>query len=132
MSDSSDLTSKARMKLSGLVNQGTREVSTLIRREIELARGELTDSAKQFARGAGLAGGAAASGALGVVFGSVALWKGLGRRMGDGPAAALVATAYVGVAAMLASRAKAELERVQGAPRTMATLEELAEDITPS
>lgn len=120
-----DLSSKARMKLSGLVNQGTREVSNLLRREIELARRELTDSAKQAAKGAGLAGGAAAAGAMGVLFGSVAVWQGLARRMGGGPAAALVATAYSGAAVVLAARARTELERVQGAPRTIATLEEL-------
>jgi hypothetical protein len=122
---SDDLTSKARLKLSGLVNQGTREVSTLIRREIELARRELTGSAKQAAKGAGLAGGAVAAGALGVVFGSVAVWQTLGKRMGSGPAAAVVATGYTAAAALLAARARTEFERVQGAPRTIATLEEL-------
>jgi hypothetical protein len=45
--------------------------------------------------------------------------------MGGGPAAALVATAYTGAAIALASRARTEFERVQGAPRTIATLEEL-------
>lgn len=125
MSDSSDLGSKARMKLSGLVNQGTREVSTLIRREIELAKRELTGSAKQAAKGAGLAGGALGAGAMGVLFGSVAVWQGLGRRIGSGPAAALVAVTYTGAAVVLASRARTELERIQGAPRTIATLEEL-------
>jgi hypothetical protein len=125
MSDAAEFSSKARMKLSGLVNQGTREVSTLIRRELELAKAELTDSAKQAAKGAGLAGGAAAAGALGVLFGSVAVWQALGRRIGSGPAAALVAAAYAAAAVALASRARTELERVQGAPRTIATLEEL-------
>jgi hypothetical protein len=125
MSDVADLSSKARMKLSGLVNQGTREASTLIRREIDLAKAELTGSAKQAAKGAGLAAGAAAAGAMGVLFGSVAVWQALGKRMGGGPAAALVATAYTGAAVALAARARAEMERVQGAPRTIATLEEL-------
>ena len=120
-----DLSSKARMKLSGLVNQGTKEVSNLLRREIELARRELGDSAKQAAKGAGLAGGAVGAGALGVVFGSVAVWQVLAKRMGPAPAAALVAATYGGAAVLLASRARTELERVQGAPRTIATLEEL-------
>jgi hypothetical protein len=106
MSDAAEFSAKARMKLSGLVNQGTREVSTLIRREIELVKAELTGSARQAAKGAGLAGGAAAAGALGVLFGSVA-------------------TAYAGAAMALATRARTEFERVQGAPRTIATLEEL-------
>jgi hypothetical protein len=125
MSDAAEFSSKARMKLSGLVNQGTREVSTLIRREIDLAKAELTSSAKQAAKGAGLAGGAAAAGAMGVLFGSVAVWQALAKRMGGGPAAALVATAYTGAAVALATRARTELERVQGVPRTIATLEEL-------
>jgi hypothetical protein len=125
MSDAAEFSSKARMKLSGLVNQGTREVSTLIRREIELAKAELTGSAKQAAKGAGLAGGAAAAGAMGLLFGSIAVWQALGKRMGGGPAAALVATAYTGAAVALAGRARTEFERVQGAPRTIATLEEL-------
>ena len=121
-----DLSSRARMKLSGLVNQGTREVSTLIRREIELARRELTGSAKQAARGAGLAGGAAVAGTMGLVFGSIAVWQTLGRRIGSGPAAAVVATGYVAAAALLTQGARSEFERVQGAPRTIATLGELA------
>jgi hypothetical protein len=120
-----DLSSKARMKLSGLVNQGTKEVSNLLRREIELARRELTDSARQAAKGAGLAGGAVGAGAMTVLFGSIAVWQGLGRRIGSGPAAALVAAGYGGAAYLLATRARTELERVQGAPRTIATLEEL-------
>ncbi|HEY8317888.1 MAG TPA: phage holin family protein [Amnibacterium sp.] len=120
-----DLSSKARMKLSGLVNQGTREVSNLLRREIELARRELGDSAKQAAKGAGFAGGAAGAGALGVVFGSIAVWQVLAKRMGSVNAAALVAGGYAGAAVLLASRARTELERVHGAPRTIATLEEL-------
>lgn len=125
MSDAAEFSSKARMKLSGLVNQGTREVSTLIRREIELAKAELTGSAKQAAKGAGLAGGALAAGAMGLLFGSVAVWQVLGKRMGGGPAAALVATVYAGGAVALATRARDEFQRVQGAPRTIATLEEL-------
>src|SRR3978361_2072483 len=103
-----DLSSKARMKLSGLVNQGTREVSNLLRREIELARRELTDSAKQAAKGAGLAGGAVGAGAMTVLFGSVAVWQVLGRRIGSGPAAALVAAGYGGAAVLLATRARTE------------------------
>jgi hypothetical protein len=125
MTDAAEFSAKARMKLSGLVNQGTREVSTLLRREIELVKAELTGSARQAAKGAGLAGGAAAAGALGVLFGSVAVWQALGKRIGGGPAAALVATAYAGAAMALATRARTEFERVQGAPRTIATLEEL-------
>ena len=58
--------------------------------------------------------GAAAAGALGVLFGSVAVWQALGKRMGGGPAAALVATAYAGAAMALATRARTATRDIRG------------------
>ena len=119
-----DFSSKARMKLSGLVNQGTREVSNLIRREIELARrsSAIPRSRPPRAR-ASRAGGRGGSPGRGVrLHRRVA-----GPRQADGaarpPRSSPRPTAVP--PCMLASRARTELERVQGAPRTIATLEEL-------
>jgi Putative Actinobacterial Holin-X, holin superfamily III len=119
-----NLTTKARMKLSGLVNEGTREVGTLIRRELDLVKQEIAGSAKQAAKGAGLAGGAAGAGAMTVLFGSLAVWQGLAKRIGPAPAAVVIAGLYGGAAAMLAARAKVELGGAGGAPRRLATLGE--------
>ena len=52
----------------------SRDVSTLMRQEVELAKAELTQSAKRAGKGAGMYGGAGVAGWFTLLFLSVALW----------------------------------------------------------
>jgi Putative Actinobacterial Holin-X, holin superfamily III len=102
-----------------------RDVGQLLRRELESARVELVESAKQARKGAGLFGGAAVAGELSVLFLSLAVWKGLGNRIGPGRAAFVLGTVAGGAGVALARRGTEEFERIQGAPRTVQSLREL-------
>lgn len=141
MSNSNDSARKAMAGLSGLVRGVGREVvggvgrdvvtgvgrdiGSLVRRELESARTELLASAKRAGRGAGLIGGAAVAGELSLLFLSLAVWQGLGKRIGPGRAALLLGTLAGGAGIALASRGAEELQRIQGAPRTVQSLRDL-------
>jgi len=141
MSDSNDSTRKTMAGIGGLVRGMSRDVVTgvgrdvvtgvgrdigaLVRREFETARAELLGSAKRAGRGAGLLGGAAVAGELSLLFLSMAVWEGLGKRIGPGRAALLLGTLAGGAGVALASRGADELQRVKGAPRTVQSLRDL-------
>jgi len=141
MSDSNDTTRKTMAGIGGLVRGVGRDVVSgvgrdvvtgvgrdiggLVRREFETARAELLGSAKRAGRGAGLLGGAAVAGELSLLFVSLAVWEGLGKRMGPGRAALLLGTLAGGAGLALASRGADELQRIKGAPRTVQSLRDL-------
>jgi len=102
-----------------------RDVGQLVRRELESAREELLESARRAGRGAGLLGGAAVAGELSVLFLSLAAWKGLGNRIGPARAALVLGAVAGGAGVALAMSGRDELERVQGAPRTVQSLKDL-------
>ena len=52
----------------------SRDVSTLMRQEVALARAEITQSAKKAGRGAGLFGGAGVAAHMALLFATFALW----------------------------------------------------------
>lgn len=101
-----------------LVSEVSRDLSTLIRQEIELAKAEATQSAKRAGKGAGMFGGAGVAGHMVLLFLSLALWWALGSVMGGGWAALVVAVVWAVVAAVLAARGRSELKAVEGLPQT--------------
>lgn len=113
--ESQSTTRTAAAALGGLVTGVGQNVSELVRQEIRTARSEAAASAKAAARGAGLLGGAAAAGHTAVLFVGVAVWQGLGSRIGLGKSALVVAAASGAAAVALARNGTAELARVQGA-----------------
>src|SRR5215218_893836 len=66
-----------------LIAEVSRDISTLMRQEVELAKAELKQTAKQTGRGAGLFGGAGVAGFLALLFASIAVWWALGYLMGN-------------------------------------------------
>jgi Putative Actinobacterial Holin-X, holin superfamily III len=141
MTDNNEATRRAMAGLSSLVRGVGRDVVTgvgrdvvtgvgrdvgqLLRRELESARAELMESGKRAGKGAGLLGGAAVAGELSLLYLSLAAWKGLGNRIGPGKAAFVLGTLAGGAGVALALRGRDELERIQGAPRTVRSLREL-------
>lgn len=111
--------------LGHLLGEVTKDISTLFRQEVELAKAELSQSAKKAGKGAGMFGGAGVAGLMALVFLSVALWWGLGFLTGLVWSAIIVAIIWGIIAAVLALRGKKEIEEIQGAPKTVETLKEV-------
>lgn len=111
----------ANTSLGDLVAEVSRDFSTLMRQEVELAKAEATQSAKRAGKGAGMYGGAGVAGWFVLLFLSIALWWGLGDLIDSlGWSAVIVAVIWGIVAAVLYFTGKKEFERVQAcrAPRT--------------
>jgi xanthine/uracil permease len=113
--------------LGDLFSTLTRETSTLLRQEVQLAKAELTESATQAARGIGMlaAGGAVAY--AGLLFVLLAVVFGL-IKVGLEPwlASLIVGLVVVAIGAILVLRARASLKPANLAPQK--TVETLKED----
>lgn len=112
--------------LGDLVGEVSRDLSILMRKELELAKAELSESAKRAGKGAGLMGGAGYAGSMAVLFLSIALWWGLGDLIDSlGWSAVIVAVLWAIVAAILFAVGRSRLKSVQGAPKTVETVKEI-------
>jgi hypothetical protein len=103
----------------------SRDLSTLIRQETELAKAEMRQSASKAGKGAGMLGGAGVAGHFVLLFLSIALWWGLGNQIGRGWSALVVAVIWAVIAAVLASIGRRELKQVKGIPQTTQTAREI-------
>ncbi|MEV4687175.1 phage holin family protein [Microbacterium sp. LWH3-1.2] len=118
----------AETSLGELVGEVSRDLSDLMRKELELAKAELSESAKRAGAGAGLLGGAGYAGLMAVFFLSVAIWWGLGDLVDSlGWSAVIVAVLWVIVAGILYAVGRKRLKTVQGAPKTVETVKEIPE-----
>ncbi|WP_127573593.1 phage holin family protein [Georgenia faecalis] len=118
--------------LGEIVGTITRDISTLMRQEVELAKVELKQSATQAGKGAGLFAGAGVAGNYVLLFLSLALWWVLGAWIGDGDAvpalgwsALIVAIIWAVIAAVLASMGRKEAKRAKGMPQTADTVKKI-------
>jgi hypothetical protein len=118
--------------LGQLLGEVSKDISTLFRQEVELAKAELSESAKKAGKGAGMFGGAGVAGFFALMFLSIALWWGLGFLTGLVWSAIIVAVIWGIVAAVLAMRGKKEVEEINGAPKTAETLKKVPEAFKPS
>ena len=122
MARSSTLTEPS---LGELVSKATGELSTLFRKEIELAKTELKLEMAKAGRGAGMFGGAGFAGYLAVLFLSLAAVFGLAEAMPLWGAALVVAAVYVSAAGVLAIVGKRAMMTFSPAPKlTIQTLKE--------
>jgi hypothetical protein len=115
----------AETSLGDLLSEVTRDVSTLMRQEVELAKAEVKQSATRAGKGAGLLGGAGYAGHLTVLFLSIALWWGLGYLIGNGWSALIVAVIWGIVAAVLFVLGRKEMKAIKGTPETVDTLKQI-------
>jgi hypothetical protein len=115
----------ANASLGELVGEVTRDLSQLMRQELELAKAELSDSAKKAGAGAGLLGGAGYAAMMAVLFLSIALWWALGTLIGGGWSGVVVAVLWAIIAAVLYAVGKKRLDAVKGAPRTVQTVKQI-------
>ncbi|MEU4398003.1 phage holin family protein [Micromonospora orduensis] len=109
-----------------LLGEVTRDVSTLMRKEVELAKAELREEVSQAGKAGGMFGGAGVAGFLAVLFVSYAVWWGLSNTMDQGWAALIVAIIWAVVAGGLFVNARTQLKRARAVlPRTKQTAREV-------
>ena len=118
--------------LGDLLSDVTRDMSTLMRQEVELAKVELKQTATRAGKGAGMLAGAGVAGHFVLLFLSLALWWALGDLMGLGWAGVVVAVIWGIVAAILASIGRKELNAIKGMPQTAETLQEIPPTLKPT
>ncbi|MDQ1056413.1 hypothetical protein QFZ23_000314 [Arthrobacter globiformis] len=118
--------------LGDLLSEVTRDLSTLIRQEIELAKAELKQSGTRAGKGGGMLAGAGIAGHFVLLFLSIALWYALGELMGLGWSAVIVAVIWAIIAAILASVGRKELKTIKGMPQTVETVQEIPPTLKPN
>ena len=110
-----------------LVTEVTRDLTTLVRQELELARAEMKEEVAKAGKGAGLLGGAGFAGYLVLLFLSLALMFGLDAWMPTGWAALIVAVLWAIVTAVLYARGRRSLREVN--PKPERTIDTVKEDV---
>jgi Flp pilus assembly protein TadB len=118
--------------LGDLIGEVTRDFSTLMRQELELAKAELRESGKRAGKGGGMLAGASVAGYFALLFLSIALWWAIGYLTGLGWSAVIVAVIWAIVALVLALQGKRQLESMKGMPQTADTLKKIPETLKPN
>jgi putative superfamily III holin-X len=111
-----------RRSIGEILGDVSRDVTTLMRQEVELAKAELKQSTSKAGKGVGMYAGAAIAGILFLVFLSVCAWQAIGKYTGFGWSALIVAVIWAIVAAVLASVGKKEMNKIKGLPQTADTV----------
>ena len=77
-----------------LIGEVTRDLSTLMRQELDLAKAEVKQEATKTAKAGGMLGAAGFAGYMVLLFASIAAWQGLAEVMPSGWAALIVAVVW--------------------------------------
>jgi hypothetical protein len=118
--------------LGELLGDVTRDLSTLMRQELELAKAEAKQSATKAGKGGGMLAGAGVAGHFVLLFLSIALWYALGELIGLGWSAVVVAVIWGIIAAVLSSIGRKELKAIKGMPQTVETVQEIPPTLKPN
>src|SRR6187549_3908034 len=97
-----------RASVGDLLRDVTRDLSTLLHQELELAKAEARQSVQQAAKGGSMFAGAGVAGHMVLLFLSISLWWALGNAMGWAVSALIVAAVWLVVALVLFARGRAE------------------------
>ncbi|ONI60600.1 hypothetical protein ALI44B_01110 [Leifsonia sp. ALI-44-B] len=119
----------ANTSLGDLLGEVSRDISALMRQEVDLAKAELKQSATRAGKGAGLLGGAGYAGLMAVLFLSIALWWGLGHLIDNGWSAVVVALIWAIIAGILYLQGRKKLKDVQGMPQTADSLKKIPDTL---
>lgn len=116
-----------------LLGNVSRDLSTLFRQELALAKAEVKVEASKAGKGAGMLGGAAISGYMALLFLSCALWWALANVMDAGLAALIVAVLWAVAAGVLFAVGRQRLRRVNPTPeRTVETVKQVPDAVKPT
>lgn len=113
--------------LGELIADATADISTLMRKEVELAKVELKTEVKNAGKGAGAFGAAGFAGLLGLIFLSIALAYGLGSLYGgdrEGLGFLTVGVLYLIVAGIAALVGKRAISKVGPPEKTIETVKD--------
>ena len=113
--------------LGEIVGDISRDMSTLFKQELDLAKTEMKQEVAKVGKGAGMFGGAGLAGYFTLLFLSVALVGLLDKWMPYGWAALIVAALWGIAAAVLAMRGKKEIKEAN--PQLPTTQQTLKEDV---
>ena len=109
-----------------LIGVVARDLSTLMRQELALAKAEVKQEVVKSGKAAGSLGGAGFAGYMVLLFLSLALWSALANVMHPGRSALIVAGLWAIVGVVLYATGRKQLRRVQPTPeRTVETLKEV-------
>jgi putative superfamily III holin-X len=122
-------TDVSQASLGELLGEVTRDLSTLMRQEVDLAKAELRQEANKAAKAAGMFAGAGLAGYMVLLFLSVALWWGLANVMDQGWAALIVAALWAVIGVVLYSVARARAREIRGLRQTAETVREVPDAI---
>ncbi len=121
------------VSVGALIGEVTKDLSTLMRQELELAKVELKVEAKKAGQGAGMFGAAGFAGYMVLMFLSFALWWALENLMDAGLAALIVAVLWGIAAAVGLSMGRKKLKQVNPKPeRTVDTLSDVPGALKPN
>lgn len=116
-----------------LMSNVSRDLLTLVRQEIALAKAEMKVEARKAGKAAGMLGGAGFAGYMVLLFLSLALWWALSNVMDQGWAALIVAVVWAVVGAVLYVAGRGELREVNPKPeRTVDTVKKVPQALTPN
>lgn len=119
-------TDVADVPVGQLISDITRDMSTLLRQELELAKAEVTAEATKTGKAAGMLGGAGFAGYMVLLFLSIAAWWGLANVMDEGLAALLVAVVWAVIGAVLYTTGRSRFRKVHPKPeRTVDTVSQI-------
>ena len=109
-----------------LIGEVSRDLSTLMRQELELAKAEIKQEITKAGRAAGMFGGAGLAGYMLLFFLSITLWWALANIMDEAWAALIVAAVWGLVSVVLYVLARGQLRLVSPQPeRTVDTLKQI-------
>ncbi len=120
---------RAQASVGELLADATRNFSTLLRQEVNLAKAELRQESRTVGVVAGMFTAAAIAALLTLLFVSHALWWALSNVMDQGWAALIVAVIWAVIAAVLAGRARGQLRSMRTLPRTKQTAHEIPDAV---
>jgi hypothetical protein len=116
-----------------LIGEVTKDLSTLMRQELELAKVEVKAEAKKAGQGAGMFGAAAFAGYMVLLFLSVALWWALSHLVGHSWSALIVAIIWGVIGAVAFVMGKKKFQQVNPKPeRTVETLQQVPGALKPN
>jgi hypothetical protein len=111
-----------------LITDVSRDLSTLMRQELELAKAEVKAEVTKTGKAAGMLGGAGFAGYMVLLFLSFALWWGLANVMDQGWAALVVAVIWAAIGGVLYVTGRRTLRTVNPKPeRTVDTVKQVPE-----
>jgi Putative Actinobacterial Holin-X, holin superfamily III len=109
-----------------LLGEVTRDLSTLMRQELALAKAEVREEAVKAARAGGMLGAAGFAGYMVLLFASIAIWQGLAEVMASGWAALIVTVLWAAAGAVLFVLGRQRMREVNPKPeRTVETVSEV-------